>query len=139
MQLIGESEAVVVSAAAFAYQHLLLRNRGQNRFSVYVSPAASQHAISLTLQALNVNAEGDGHGAQRTLSSPLRRHGLALAWPAILGIVLGGLVVIGLTSAVFARRRTRRAYQVSSSTPCSKRILGCMQSERFRASCWAFW
>lgn len=76
--------------------------------------------LNTALQALNVNAEGDGHGAQRTLSSPLRRHGLALAWPAILGIILGGLVVIGLTSAVFARRRTRLAYQVRIGLCCSR-------------------
>ncbi len=64
-------------------------------------------------QALNVNAEGDGRGARRTLSTPSSDRRLALAWPAILGIVLGGLVVAGLAAAVFARRRTRRAYDVS--------------------------
>jgi hypothetical protein len=67
-----------------------------------------------------VNAEGDGHGAQRTLNSPHGRGRLALPWGAILGIILGGLVVAGLAAAVLARRRVRRAYQVrgfDSATP----------------------
>ena len=66
-------------------------------------------------QALNVNAEGDGHGAQRTLSSPRGGGRLALPWSAILGIVLGGLVAAGLATAVLARRRVRRTYQVRVS------------------------
>lgn len=74
---------------------------------------ASARSSRCCLQALNVNAEGDGHGAQRTLSVPRHGRHLALAWYAILGIVLGGLMVIGLATAVFARRRTRRAYQVT--------------------------
>ena len=59
-----------------------------------------------------MNAEGDGRGAQRTLSSPNVRRRLALAWPAILGICVGGLVLVAIAAAVFARRRTRRAFQV---------------------------
>ena len=69
------------------------------------------------LQALNVNAEGDGHGAQRTLSSPRGGGRLALPWGGILGIILGGLVVAGLATAVLARRRVRRAYQVCQFLP----------------------
>lgn len=68
-------------------------------------------------QALNVNAEGDGRGAQRTLNSPRMGRRLALAWPAILGICLGGVLVLVLTAAVFARRRTRRVYQVRPPPP----------------------
>lgn len=61
-----------------------------------------------------MNAEGDGHGARRTLSSPHGGGRLALPWGGILGIILGGLVVVGLATAVLARRRVRRAYQVCS-------------------------
>ncbi len=67
---------------------------------------------------MNVDAEGDGRGSQRTLSSPNMRRRLALAWPAILGICIGGLVVAALAAAVFARRRTRRAYQVRPCRGC---------------------
>ena len=99
--------------------------------------ARRRPCCSPAAQALNVNAESDGRGAQRTLSSPMHTQHLALPWPAILGICLGGLLVMGLTAAVFARRHTRRAYQVMEATagcrscrqpvsqmcPCSLRCL----------------
>ena len=37
-------------------------------------------------------------------------------WPAILGIVLGGLLVASLCGGVFARKRTRRLYGVRPRT-----------------------
>lgn len=68
-----------------------------------------------TAKALNVDVEGDGKGARRTLSRPSLRHRLALEWPTILGVVLGGVLMMGLTAAVFARRRLQRAYQGASA------------------------
>lgn len=68
--------------------------------------------LLVVAQALDVVAEGDGKGARRTLSRPSRSQRLALEWPVILGIILAGIVMAVLTAAVFARRRTRRAYEV---------------------------
>ena len=40
-------------------------------------------------------------------------------WPAILGIVLGGLLVLSLCGGIFARKRTRRIYGVRPPGHCN--------------------
>ena len=62
-----------------------------------------------------MKAGGDNRPVQRVNSIPLGSGDPALRWPAILGIVLGGLLLLSLCGATFARRRTRRLYRVRPS------------------------
>lgn len=62
-------------------------------------------------QALGVSAGADSQAVQQISSRPLRETDSALAWPAILGIVLGSIILLTLCGAVFARKFTRRIYK----------------------------
>ena len=63
----------------------------------------------LNLQALGVTAESDGASPMREESRPpnLRGAQLALAWQAILGICLGGLLVVFASWRLWRRHRRR--------------------------------
>lgn len=63
----------------------------------------------LNLQALGVTAESDGASPMREESRPpnLRGAHLALAWQAILGICLGGLLVVLASWRLWRRHRRR--------------------------------
>lgn len=79
---------------------------------MYVCTNKQRPAASFAAQALDVKAGGDNQPVQRVTSTPLGSSDPALRWPAILGIVLGSLVLLTLCGATFARRRTRRLYGV---------------------------
>ena len=63
----------------------------------------------LDLQALGVTAESDGASPMREESRPpnLRGAQLAVAWQAILGVCLGGLLVVFATWRLWRRHRRR--------------------------------
>ena len=49
-------------------------------------------------------------------------------WPAILGIVLGGLLTLSLCGGVFARKRTGRLYGVRPLNPALSQGLTSVHS-----------